>query len=131
VWLNPIDCKNFDGYPPIADGHRRYFDAVIVWQFNRLARSVSHLIRALETFRSIGIEFVSLSEQVDTSTPAGKLVFTVLGAVAELERTLIGERVRAGLRNARAKGRRLGRRPKSVEWVRVKALRAQGYPGEP
>jgi len=110
----------------VADAHKRHFDAVVVWKFDRFARSVSHLIRALEMFRSLGIEFVSLSEQVDTSTPAGKLVFTVLGAVAELERSLIGERVRAGLRNARAKGRRLGRPPKAVDFARVKVLRAQG-----
>src|SRR5436305_12417021 len=93
----------------VADAHKRHFDAVVVWKFDRFARSVTFLLRTLETFRALGIEFVSLSEQVDTSTPAGKLVFTVLGAVAELERSLIGERVRAGLRNARAKGRRLGR----------------------
>jgi len=110
----------------VADAHKRHFDAVVVWKFDRFARSVSHLIRALEMFRSLGIEFVSLSEQVDTSTPAGKLVFTVLGAVAELERSLIGERVRAGLRNARAKGQRLGRPPKSVDFAQVKVLRAQG-----
>jgi DNA invertase Pin-like site-specific DNA recombinase len=85
------------------------FDAVVVWKFDRFARSVSHLLRALETFRSLGLEFVSFSEQLDTSTPAGKLVFTVLGAVAELERSLIVERVRAGMRNARAKGKRIGR----------------------
>jgi hypothetical protein len=70
----------------LADAHRRRFDAVVVWKFDRFARSVSHLLRALETFRSLGIEFVSLSEQMDTSTPAGKMVFTVLAAVAELER---------------------------------------------
>src|ERR1700693_2403541 len=93
----------------MADAHRRKFDAVIVWKFDRFARSVTHLLRALESFRSQGIEFISLSEQVDTSTPTGKMVFTVLGAVAELERSLIAERVRAGLRNARAKGRKLGR----------------------
>jgi DNA invertase Pin-like site-specific DNA recombinase len=87
----------------IADAHRRHFDAVVVWRFDRFARSVSHLLRALENFRSLGIEFVSLSEQVDTSTPTGKMIFTVLGAVAELERSLIVERVKAGLRNARAK----------------------------
>jgi hypothetical protein len=75
-----------------------------VWRFDRFARSVSHLLHALETFKALGIEFVSLSEQVDTSTPTGKMVFTVLGAVAELERSLIVERVKAGLRNARAKG---------------------------
>jgi len=110
----------------LADAHRRLFDAVVVWRFDRFARSVSHLLRALETFRSLGIEFVSLSEQVDTSTPAGKLVFTVLGAVAELERCLIAERVRAGLRNAKAKGRRLGRPRSGVDATEVKRLRAQG-----
>jgi DNA invertase Pin-like site-specific DNA recombinase len=112
----------------IADAHRRRFDVVVVWRFDRFARSVSHLLRALETFRALGIEFVSLSEQVDTSTPTGKMVFTVLGAVAELERSLIAERVRAGLRNARAKGKRLGRPPKHVNPAQVAALRAQGMP---
>jgi DNA invertase Pin-like site-specific DNA recombinase len=110
----------------LADAHRRHFDAVVVWKFDRFARSVSHLLRALEDFRSLGIEFVSLSEQVDTSTPTGKMVFTVLGAVAELERSLIAERVRAGLRNARAKGRRLGRPPKALDPGEIRRLRAQG-----
>jgi DNA invertase Pin-like site-specific DNA recombinase len=73
-----------------------------------------------------GIEFVSFSEQLDTSTPAGKLVFTVLGAVAELERSLIVERVKAGLRNARAKGKRFGRPRKILDTKRIAALRAQG-----
>ena len=93
----------------MADAHKRRFDVVVVWRFDRFARSVSHLLRALETFQSLGIEFVSLSEQLDTSTPTGKMVFTVLGAVAELERSLIVERVRAGMRNARAKGKSIGR----------------------
>jgi len=97
----------------MADAHRRRFDAVVVWKFDRFARSVSHLLRALETFRALGIEFASFSEQLDTSTPAGRLVFTVLGAVAELERSLIVERVRAGMRNARAKGKRIGRPAKT------------------
>ena len=92
----------------MADAHRRRFDAVVVWKFDRFARSVSHLLRALENFNALGVGFVSLSEQIDTSTPTGKMVFTVLGAVAELERSLIAERVRAGLRNAKAKGTRLG-----------------------
>src|SRR6201998_4568638 len=77
----------------MADAHRRKCDVVVVWRFDRFARSVSHLLRALETFQSLGIEFVSLSEQMDTSTPTGKMVFTVMGAVAELERSLIVERV--------------------------------------
>jgi DNA invertase Pin-like site-specific DNA recombinase len=110
----------------MADAHKRRFDVVAVWKFDRFARSVSHLLRALETFKALGIEFVSFSEQMDTSTPTGKMVFTVLGAVAELERSLIAERVRAGLRNARAKGRQLGRPRVSVDAVKVAALRAQG-----
>jgi len=110
----------------LTDAHRRRFDSVVVWRFDRFARSVSHLLRALETFRSLGIEFVSLSEQVDTSTPAGKLVFTVLGAVAELERSLIVELVKAGLRNARAKGKRLGRPRSGVDIEEIKRLRTQG-----
>jgi DNA invertase Pin-like site-specific DNA recombinase len=110
----------------IADAHKRRFDVVCVWRFDRFARSVSHLLRALETFKALGIEFVSFSEQMDTSTPAGKMVFTVLGAVAELERSLIVERVRAGLRNARAKGKTLGRPCVVVDAARVIRLRAQG-----
>ncbi len=110
----------------LADAHRRRFDAVVVWKFDRFARSVSHLLRALETFQALGIEFVSLSEQLDTSTPTGKMVFTVLGAVAELERSLIVERVKAGLRNARAKGKRLGRPSKRVDAATVARLRSQG-----
>ncbi len=95
----------------MVDAHRRCFDAVVVWKFDRFARSVSHLLRALETFQALGIHFISLSESLDTSTPTGKMVFTVLGAVAELERSLTVERVRAGMRNARAKGKRIGRPP--------------------
>jgi DNA invertase Pin-like site-specific DNA recombinase len=110
----------------LADAHRRKFDVVVVWRFDRFARSVSQLLKALETFRSLGIEFVSLSEQVDTSTPTGRMVFTVLGAVAELERSLIAERVRAGLRNARAKGRKLGRPRKVLDGVKLTSMRAQG-----
>src|SRR5450759_652238 len=110
----------------MADAQRRRFDAVVVWKFDRFARSVSHLLRALETFQALGIEFVSLSEQVDTSTPMGKMVFTVLGAVAELERSLTVERVKAGLRNARAKGKRLGRPRVSVSAAKIQELRAEG-----
>jgi len=110
----------------IADAHKRKFEVIVVWKFDRFARSVSHLLRALENFRALGIEFVSLSEQIDTSTPTGKMIFTVLGAVAELERSLIAERVRAGLRHAKAKGKRLGRPSKHVDPAQVAALRAQG-----
>ncbi len=108
----------------MADANHRRFDAVAVWKFDRFARSVSHLLRALETFRALGIEFLSLSENVCTSTPAGKMVFTVLGSVAELERSLIGERVKSGVRNAKANGVKLGRPPlREISATEVQQLR--------
>src|SRR5713226_9481976 len=111
----------------MTEAHKRRFDVVAVWKFDRFARSVSHLLRALDTFRVLGIEFVSLSESLVTATPAGRMVFTVLGAVAELERSLIAERVRAGLRNARAKGKRLGRPRVIVDRARIGRLRVEGH----
>ena len=133
VWKEYVDVgvsgakeKRLELDKLLSDAHRRKFDGVIVWKFDRFARSVSHLLRALETFRAQGIEFVSLSEQVDTSTPTGKMVFTVLGAVAELERSLIVERVRAGIKNARAKGKRLGRPRKIPNTDQINLLRANG-----
>jgi DNA invertase Pin-like site-specific DNA recombinase len=111
----------------MADAHKRRFDVVCVWKFDRFARSVSHLLRALETFKALGIEFCSFCEQMDTSTPTGRMIFTVLGAVAELERSLIGERVRAGLRNARAKGKHLGRPRLLVTDLQINTLLAQGH----
>lgn len=110
----------------MADAHKRRFDSVIVWKFDRFARSVSHLLRALETFKSLGIEFVSYSESIDTSTPYGKMTFTVLAAVAELERSLIAERVCAGLRHARAKGVALGRPRLTVNPAKIAELRKAG-----
>jgi DNA invertase Pin-like site-specific DNA recombinase len=114
----------------MADAKKRKMDIVLVWRFDRFARSVSHLLQALEMFRTVGIEFVSISEQVDTSTPTGKMVFTVLGAVAELERSLIAERVRMGLQSAKKKGKRLGRPPirhlNTAELGKVRADRATG-----
>ena len=93
----------------MADARRGKVDRVIVWRFDRFARSVSHLLRALEEFRPLNVDFVSVTEAIDTSTPMGKMVFTVLAAVAELERSLIVERVRAGQRAAKARGKRIGR----------------------
>jgi DNA invertase Pin-like site-specific DNA recombinase len=110
----------------MSEAHKRKFDSVVVWKFDRFARSVSHLLRALETFRSLGIEFVSYSEAIDTSTPVGKMTFTVLGAVAELERSLITERVRAGIRNARAKGTKWGRKTVQVDAAEIRRLRTEG-----
>jgi DNA invertase Pin-like site-specific DNA recombinase len=104
--------------------------AVLVWRFDRFARSVSHLLQALETFRELGVDFVSLSEQVDTATATGKLLFTILGAFSDLERSCIADRVKCGLENARRKGVQLGRPPirrlSVSEIERVKADRATG-----
>ena len=110
----------------MADARRRKFDVVICWRFDRFARSSSHLLRALEEFQSMGIDFVSLREAIDTSTPAGKMVFTVLGAVAELERTIIRERVIAGQRAARRRGVRFGRPNVDVDVDEVSKLRNSG-----
>jgi DNA invertase Pin-like site-specific DNA recombinase len=95
----------------MEDAHRRVIDVVVCWKFDRFARSVSHLLRALETFRTLGVEFVSLTEQVDTASAMGKMIFTILGSVGELERSLCVERVKCGMKNARAKGKLIGRPP--------------------
>jgi DNA invertase Pin-like site-specific DNA recombinase len=84
-------------------------EQVVVFQFSRFARSVSHLLKALTKFKEAGVRFVSVTEQLDTNSPMGMALFTILGALAQLERELIRERVMAGLRNARAKGKRIGR----------------------
>ena len=86
-------------------------DVVVVWKFDRFARSLKQLMSGLEMCRALGIDFVSVTEAVDTSLPAGELVFQMIGAVAQFERSLIGERVRSGLENARANGKTLGRPP--------------------
>ena len=92
----------------MQDARRRHFDAVLVARFDRFARSVRHLVMALDEFNSLGINFVSLSESIDTSTPMGKMVFTVIAAVAELERSLIRERIMMGLERAKKQGKQLG-----------------------
>src|SRR5215470_16181930 len=97
----------------MKDARARKFDAVLVARFDRFARSTKHLVTALEEFGALGVDFVSLSESVDTSTPMGKMIFTVLSAVAELERNLIRERVHMGISRARKQGKPLGR-PKRV-----------------
>jgi len=120
------------GAPPQSDqtvvtGRLRRFDVVIVARFDRFARSVNHLLRALEEFSHLGVDFVSLSESIDTSTPMGRMIFTVLGAVAELERNLIRERVQMGIRRARRQGKTLGRPRVEVDPLQVAGLRARGH----
>jgi DNA invertase Pin-like site-specific DNA recombinase len=108
------------------DARKRQFDAIVVWRFDRFARSTKHLLTALEEFRSLGIQFISYQENVDTSTPLAQALFTIVSAVAQLERDLIRERVTAGIRNARANGKRLGRPKSSVDRAQVLQLREQG-----
>jgi len=93
----------------MADAKKRRFDAVLVARFDRFARSTRHLVLALEEFNALGVDFISLSESVDTSTPMGKMVYTVIAAVAELERSLIRERVVMSLQRAKAQVKKLGR----------------------
>ena len=93
----------------MKDARDGFLDKVIVYSFSRYARSVTHLLRALEEFKKLEIGFISLTENIDTNTPLGSAVFTILGAVAQLERDLIAERVRNGLANAKAKGIHIGR----------------------
>ena len=93
----------------MSDAKKRKFDAVLCWRFDRFARSTKHLITALEEFRHLGIEFVSYQENIDTSSPLGKAMFTIVSAIAELERNILLERVRAGLKRAKENGRILGR----------------------
>lgn len=95
----------------LKECRRGSIDVLVVWKFDRFARSLNALISGLETCRALGIDFLSVTEAVDTSLPAGELVLQMIGAVAQFERSLIGERVRAGLANARAKGMTLGRPP--------------------
>ena len=102
------------------------FQAVLVWRFDRFARSVKHLITALEQFRSLNINFISLQEQFDTSTPIGHAMFTIIGAMAQLERDIIRERVKAGLDRARTRGVRLGRPVASAKSDEVIDLKGQG-----
>jgi len=105
---------------------KRQLDAVVVWRFDRFARSTKHLLLALEEFRSLGIQFISYQENIDTSSPLGQALFTIVAAVAQLERDLIRERVAAGLRVARQNGKRLGRPNVTVSVDEILRLRAQG-----
>jgi len=109
----------------MEDAHKRAFDVLIVWKLDRLSRSLKDLITTLETLGSLGIDFISYDNSLDTSTPTGKLVFHVVGSVAEFERDIIRERVRAGLANARRNGKRLGR-PSILANVSLKITTLKG-----
>ena len=110
----------------MADAKQRRFDTVCVWKMDRFGRSLRHLVNALADLESLGVSFVSLKDNLDLSTPSGRLMFQIIGAMAEFERALIQERVKAGIRNARAKGKRIGRPRVAVDAARIARLRAQG-----
>ena len=109
------------------DARKRRFDTVLVWRFDRFARSTRHLINALEEFRNLRIDFVSFQENIDTSSPLGSAIFTIISAVAQLERDIIAERVKAGLRRAKENGKKLGR-PKgtALDVGKIHRLKTEG-----
>ena len=110
----------------MADAKQRRFDAVCVWKLDRFGRSLRHLVNALADLESLGVSFISIKDNLDLSTPSGRLMFQIIGAMAEFERALIQERVKAGLRNARAKGKRLGRPRMVVNASEIARLHSQG-----
>jgi DNA invertase Pin-like site-specific DNA recombinase len=110
----------------LAACRKRRVDGVVVYRYDRFARSLRQLVNALEEFRSLGIEFISLHEGVDTSTPNGRLVFGIFASIAEFERELIRDRVKSGIAAARSKGKTLGRPIVRVDAARIAALRRSG-----
>ena len=110
----------------LADAHEGKFDVLAIWAFDRLARSVSHLIRLLDELNELGIEFLSYREAIDTHGPLGRAITVILGAIAELERSIIRERVCAGIRRARREGRHLGRHPLVVDYAALARDRQRG-----
>jgi DNA invertase Pin-like site-specific DNA recombinase len=114
----------------MADCRQRKIDVVLVWKFDRFARSLRHLVTALEEFKRLGVNFISATEGVDTTIPSGELVFQIFGAIAQFERTLISERVRAGIAEARRDGRQLGRpaikKLSDAEITKIRAARRKG-----
>jgi len=119
-----------DSRPALDDlmdaAKKRRFDVVLVWRFDRFARSTKHLILALEEFKNLGIDFVIFQENIDTSSPLGAAIFTIISAVAQLERDIIAERVKAGLRRAKENGKKLGRPRCEVDMDLARKLRGQG-----
>ena len=111
----------------MADAKQRKFDAVLVWKLDRFGRSLRHLVNALAELEAVGVAFISLTDNLDLSTPSGRLMFQVIGAMSEFERALIRERVKAGIRNAQSKGKRLGRPRKFVDAAQIATLRAAGH----
>jgi len=108
------------------DAKKRRFDVVLVWRFDRFARSTQHLMGALDDFQNLGIDFISYQENIDTSSSLGKAIFTIISAVAQLERDIISERVKAGLRRAKENGKRLGRPRVNLPVQSIRRRRKRG-----
>lgn len=110
----------------MADARRGRFDVVLVWASDRLARSVKHFLEVLDELNRLNVEFISFREQIDTGGPLGRAVVVIIGAIAELERNLIVERVRAGMRRAQLEGRHIGRKPLELDRSGILRGRTQG-----
>jgi DNA invertase Pin-like site-specific DNA recombinase len=110
----------------MTDAHQRRFDVVAVWKFDRFGRSLKHLVNSLAEFEALGIAFVSVMDAVDLSTPQGRLMFGIISSMAEFERSMIQQRVRAGMAHAKAKGVRVGRPPKALASGQIEDMRAAG-----
>jgi DNA invertase Pin-like site-specific DNA recombinase len=110
----------------MRDARRGYFDVVLVWASDRIARSVKHFLEVLDELDRINVQFVSFREQIDTAGPLGRAIVVIIGAIAELERNLIVERVRAGMRRARLEGLRIGRAPLALDREAIRRDRRQG-----
>ncbi|MGA8304090.1 MAG: recombinase family protein, partial [Candidatus Acidiferrales bacterium] len=110
----------------MSDARRHRFDVVLVAAFDRIARNVRHFLDVLDELNHLNIQFVSLRENIDTGGPLGRALLTIIGAIAELERSLIAERVRAGMRRARLEGRRIGRTPLNINREEVVSDRRSG-----
>jgi DNA invertase Pin-like site-specific DNA recombinase len=105
--------------------HRREFDAILCWKIDRFGRSLKHLVNALAELDAYGVAFVSLRDNLDLSTPQGRLMFGIIGCMAQFERELIRERVRSGIANAKSKGRAFGRPKVTVDAPAVARLRSE------
>jgi DNA invertase Pin-like site-specific DNA recombinase len=110
----------------MSDARRHRFDVVLVAAFDRIARNVRHFLEVLDELHHLGVEFISLRENIDTSGPLGRAMVVIVGAIAELERSLIVERVKAGMRRAKLEGRRIGRVPLNIDREQVVADRKSG-----
>jgi len=110
----------------MSDARRGKFDVVLVWASDRIARSVKHFLEVLDELTQLNIEYISFRENIDTGGPLGRALVVIIGAIAELERSLIVERVRAGMRRARLEGRHIGRNPLELDHAGIQRDRGQG-----